>query len=336
MSLKQNYDSLLIGNTPLFDDRDYQGYLEKESRQSTSKIFLRIGEDLAHIKDRLERSAGAIAKEHSIETFKEFDEILENLNQVSGQFLREQEYTFYQISEVHLRGCITIIQLDRDLVQSISAFQTEARQILNGKEITEQAIRELGKRCRSLVNAATRRLHRIQELGENFRNLEEAANQIGKLIDERDLDEARHFTDIFFEQSHGFLKPYLDLIEQFKGRKLFHTRRIDTGMYRDDQSLKFFDLYVDVLSHLNQILDQQSGNVELSPYKDKAIQEASRLSVIHDQRDELYSQAAPRESEEDDRQELEELGASARSKISLIAIITVIILVVLIILLIAI
>ncbi len=325
MGLKQDYDALLTENKQLFDDRDYQGYLEKGSKQTTSDVFLRIGEGLAHLRERLEKRASIIAQEHSLSTFNLFNEMIENLNRISSQFLQESEYSFYLIPEVHLRGCIEILQSDRDLIQRSSEFQTKAGRILNKAEITEQDIQELEKRCRNLLEAATNRQQRIQELGDKFRHLEEAAGRIGKLIDERDLNEARHIAGTLFEQKNGFLKPFLDLIEQFKDRKLFHTRRVESGMYRDEQSLKFFDLYVDVLSHLNQILDEQAENLELSPFKDKASQAAAKLTALEDQRKELYEQAAPRESEEEGQRDVDE---SAWSKIPLIAITALIILVI--------
>lgn len=330
MIVPQRYDALVTENRQLFDHDDYLGYLDKESRRATANVFAVMGQDLSDAQHRLNHLTNQIAKDLSISIFNSFNDMLKGINQLSAQLHQEREYTLYQLPELDLKSAMNLLEMDRAMIQSYSTFRTQVSAVTKSETPQENELGLLEDNFRDFQDKLTRRYEKVQSLGSCYEDLQEKAGQVGNLIDERDLDRAEKVVASMFETENGFLRPYLDLIEQFRNRQMFHSTRLERGLQRDEQSLKFFDLYVTTMEQFQAHISRDRDNVALSPFLEKAEQLLERLPKIKEKRDDVYEKSAPREQVEE---EAESAGAGPGGKFPLVALGVVVVLVIVVVLL---
>ncbi len=324
MTTKQTYDSLLTENRPLIGDDNYQGYLDSKGRKSTAKVFTELGNSLSRLKGRLKEHSNEVASAHSIPVFNLYNDILKEIEELAENLAAEKEIGFYSVTDLKLDTAVGLLKQDRELMQRFFELKAIVTNLKQKESISEEDINSLNENFQSFKKIADGRDERIHTLNTMYKSQVEKVANIGHLIDQRNLEEATSIAESIFADEDIFLEPCLDLVEHMRSRQLFHARRLESGMYRDEQSLMFFDLYVNILRSLQNVMTLEAGNVAHSPYKERAEQEIEKLENIKEKRDDLYSKASPRETVTEEDHE-----AEAKSKIPLIATVAVVIVVIL-------
>jgi len=325
MITKQSYDSLVTENRQLIDDENYRGYLDSKVRKSTVKVFIELGNSLSRLKGRLKEHSNKVASAHSIPIFNMYNDILKEIEILADDLAAERETGFYNITDLKLNTAYGLLKQDRELMQKYSDLKTFAAELDEKENISEKDINALKENFQTFKEVADRRNERIRGLHEMYKSQVEKVANIGHLIDQRNLEEATSVTESIFRDQEVFLEPCLDLAEHMRSRQLFHARRLEAGMHRDEQSLMFFDLYVNILSSLQNVMRLEADNIEHSPYKERAEQEVEKLENVKEKRDDLYSKASPRETATVD----DDAETVAKSKIPVIATVAIIIVVIL-------
>ena len=297
MALTDQYEQLISENQDLFDE-NFKGYIEKADRKSTGKKIHQLGNSVKTVKDLLKSETSRVAKQHSIESFNLLNGLLKEMDPIVKSFEEETEHNFYSLPDVTISDSIELMEIDKKLRTQFNDLRAQARKI-DGNE-SEEDIDILGDSLRSFEEIAQERRDFIEAIVTKYQTLNNRVTQIAELFDQQKMDEAETLIHEILEEGEGLLKIHLDLIEEFKERQLFQSRKIERSLEREINALKFYDLFVKVLEYVQEQLSSKPDLYSKSPHLDKVNDAITGLSKIIEKRKELYEKSSPEDKDEEE------------------------------------
>jgi hypothetical protein len=195
------------------------------------------------------------------------------------------------------------MEIDKKVRTQFNDLRAQARKI-DGNE-AEDDIEALGDSLKSFEEIARERREFIDAILTKYQTLDNRITQIGELFDNQKMNEAEPLVHEILETGQGLLKIHLDLIEEFKERQLFQSRKIERSLERESSALKFYDLFVKVLEYLQEQLNTNPDMYSKSPYLDNANDAVTGLPKVIEKRKELYEKSSPDDKDEKDEKEEE-------------------------------
>lgn len=300
MSLTDQYEQLISDNQDLFDDT-YTGYVDESDRKATGKKIHQLGNSVKTVKNLLKAESSRVAKQHSIESFNLLNSLLNEMDPIVKNFEEETEHKFYSLPEMTISNGIELMQIDKQLRVQFNDLRAQARKI-DGNE-SEDDIDILAESLKSFEEIAQKRGEFLDAIVTKYETLYNRVIQIGELFDKQKMNEAESLVHEILEEAQGLLKIHLDLIEEFKERQLFQSRKIERSLERESSALKFFDLFIEVLEYVQDELSSNADIYSKSPFLVKANDAITGLPKIIEKRKELYEKSSPEDKEEEEKEQ---------------------------------
>jgi len=295
MALTDQYEQLISENQDLFDE-NYKGYIAESDRKATGRKIHQLGNSVKTIKDLLKSETSRVAKDHSIETFNKLNSLLNEMDPIVKSFEEETEHNLYSLPDVTISDSIELMEIDKKLRTQFNDLRAQARKI-DGNE-SEEDIDILADSLRSFEEIAQERREFTEAIVTKYNTLANRVTQVGELFDNQKMNDAEILVLEILDEGEGLLKLHIEMVEAFKERQLFQSRKIERSLDRESSALKFFDLFVKVLEYLQEKLSSNPDMYSKSVYLDKANDAIAGLPKIAEKRKELYEKSSPEDTEE--------------------------------------
>lgn len=315
MELLSEYQYLLTENKKLsLSGESYSGYLASADRESMRKVFNNLTTKLKTYAHQLSENSTYVAQNSSIESIKLLNTLVDSIKKIDEDFQSEMDRDLYKLPEIPLKGALQLLKEDNRAIKAIAEFRIACEDIIETKSFDEETLRSLDAKLSRVSNAEDQRQSTIEEVVLTYRRLNKMIQDTGKLIDKREVENLIDAVHAILTDAEGMTKPQSDLIYQFKERQIFIYRRAERAIERDNESLIFFDAYVELLEKVKAYLEVNSDTLIYGKAYQKLQQAVEGLPRIRERRDNLYHISGTKDHDVEAKQPEEEIVNSRNGK----------------------
>ncbi|MCF7803656.1 MAG: hypothetical protein K9N46_01985 [Candidatus Marinimicrobia bacterium] len=287
MNTLQDYRDTLEKNRQLSPGNDYAGYWSQDERITTGKSLAGLREWFNTAAKKLEEDAPHVAQHEPIESVNYVNTLKTQLRQTGQELAKEtQENHFYKLKEISIYNTFELIRLDKQLIQTYHDFHDSMEHAIEEKMYSKENLGDLLQEFNSLKSVFNERRELITEIAETDSTLQKQIQYAGNLIDKRNIQELSDAVDTIFETGRGRVNPFLDLLDEFKEHQLFIYRRAERSIERDEEAIKFFEIFANVLDRL-QLYTESDELLSQLPHFEKLRSSIEMKDRIIERRDKL-------------------------------------------------